>query len=203
MTMNTRWTSAVIIAAVAVGGLTACGTSGSSPQAGGTTTASGSPDATMSSGTPQSGDTSSMPNSSAASSPAAAKPVAGQSSAANKPVPPPTNTTGSGSHSFTVPSLSGVVTAHGSYTKLGTSRVKVTICATQTGSAYAVGALALAYNSSGASKNVGAVILPESGTKNACGTKVFLFYTAHLKVHTFIGGNNGTITKTSAVKSIY
>lgn len=198
--MHTRWTSAVIIAAVTVGGLTACGTSGSSPQAGGT--ASGSPDATMSSGAPQSGDTSSMPSSPTASS-GAAKPVAGESSAANKPVPPPPNTTGSGSHSFTVPSISGVVSAYGSYTKLGSERVKVTICATQTGSAYAVGALALAYNSSGASKNIGAVILPEAGTKNACGTKVFLFYTAHLKVHTFIGGSNGTISQTSAVKTIY
>jgi hypothetical protein len=82
-------------------------------------------------------------------------------------------------------------------------RVKVTICATKTGQAYAVGALALAYNSSGASKNVGAVVLPQAGTNNACGTKIFLFYTAHLKVHAFIGGSDGTITRTGPVLTIY
>lgn len=110
----------------------------------------------------------------------------------------------SGTVNFTVPSIPGddVVSAHGSYTRLGTSRVKVTMCATQTGSAYAVGALALAYNSSGDSKNVGATVLPGAG-KTQCGTITFLFYTAHLKVHAFIGGSNGTITKTGPVKTIY
>lgn len=110
----------------------------------------------------------------------------------------------SGTVNFTVPGIPGdnVVSAHGSYTKLGTSRVKVTMCATQTGTAYAVGALALAYNSSGASKNVGATVLPGAG-KTQCGTIIFLFYTAHLKVHAFIGGSNGTIAKTGPVKTIY
>ncbi|HZR54952.1 MAG TPA: hypothetical protein VFB06_36310 [Streptosporangiaceae bacterium] len=103
-----------------------------------------------------------------------------------------------------MPSIPGdnVVSAYGTYTKLGTSRVKVTMCATQTGTAYAVGALALAYNSSGASKNVGATVLP-GAAKTQCGTIIFLLYTAHLKVHAFIGGNNGTITKTGPVKTIY
>ena len=201
--MNKRWAPAVIIAVVAAGGgLTACGGSGSSPQAaGGTATDSGSPAATMSSGTAQNTATSGT----ASSAPAPGNPVAGESSAAPKPVPPPPDTTASGSGSFTVPVISGnnVVSAHGTYTKLGTERVKVTICATKTGTAYAVGALAVAYNSSGASKNVGAVILPEAGSSQACGTKVFLFYTAHLKVHAFIGGNNGTITQTGPVKNVY
>jgi hypothetical protein len=103
-----------------------------------------------------------------------------------------------------VPAIPGdnVVTAYGSYTKLGTERVKVTICAKQTGSAFSVGALALAYNSSGASKNVGGVVLTGPGN-TSCGTITFLFYTAHLKVHAFIGGNNGMIAQTGPVLTLY
>lgn len=109
----------------------------------------------------------------------------------------------SGTTSFTVPAIAGdnIVSAYGSYTKLGSDRVKVTVCAKQTGAAYAVGAIAWAYNSSGASKNVGAVVLLGPGN-TSCGTMIFLFYTAHLKVHAFIG-HNGDITKTGPVMTIY
>jgi len=114
----------------------------------------------------------------------------------------PANTS-SGTHNFTVPAIPGdnVVTAWGSYTKMGTARVKVTMCAKQTGTAFSVGAIALVYNASGASKNVGAVVLTGPGN-TSCVAITFILYTAHLKVHTFIG-DHGTIVKTGPVRTIY
>ncbi len=101
-----------------------------------------------------------------------------------------------------MPAISGdnIVSAYGSDAKTG-ARVKVTVCAKQTGKAFSVGAIALAYNASGASKNIGAVVLTGPGT-SSCGTTTFLFYTAHLKVHAFIG-NKGTIVKTGPVLTLY
>jgi hypothetical protein len=191
-----------VLIAVAIGGagLSACGGGSNTPAAAdsGSNPASLSATATASSG-------SAAPSTGSATTPAGST-SAPQNSSTNKPVAAPTGTatqSTSGTVSFTVPAIPGdnVVSAHGTYTKLGTSRVKVTICATQTGSAYAVGALALAYNSSGASKNVGAVVLPDAA-KTQCGTMIFLFYTAHLKVHAFIG-KNGNIIKTGPVRTIY
>jgi hypothetical protein len=106
--------------------------------------------------------------------------------------------------SFTVPAISGdnVVSAYGSYTKIGTARVKVSVCAKQTGTAFAVGAVAYAYSSSGASKNIGAVVLTGSGT-SSCVSMTFLSYTAHLKVHSFIGGAHGAISKTGPTLTLY
>jgi hypothetical protein len=103
-----------------------------------------------------------------------------------------------------VPSIPGdnVVTAYGSYTKLGTARVKVTMCARQTGSAFSVGAVALVYNSSGSSKNIGATILTGPGD-TTCVMNTFILYTAHLTVHAYIGGSNGTIVKTGPVLTLY
>jgi hypothetical protein len=102
-----------------------------------------------------------------------------------------------------VPAIPGdnVVTAWGSYTKIGTARVKVTMCAKQTGTAPSVGAVALVYNASGASKNIGAVVLTGQGN-TICVGMTFVFYTAHLKVHAFIG-DHGKITKTGPVRTIY
>ena len=103
-----------------------------------------------------------------------------------------------------MPAIPGdnIVTASGSYTKIGTARVKVTMCAKQTGAAFSVGALADVYNASGASKNIGAVILTGPGN-STCVSMTFILYTAHLKVHAFIGGSNGTIVKTGPVRTIY
>jgi hypothetical protein len=101
-----------------------------------------------------------------------------------------------------VPSIPGdnVVSAYGSYTKSGV-RVKVTVCAKQTGKAFSVGAEAIAYNSSGASKNIGAVDQNGPGDLE-CGSTTFLFYTAHLTVHAFIG-TNGSISKTGPTLNLY
>jgi hypothetical protein len=103
-----------------------------------------------------------------------------------------------------VPAIPGddIVTGYGSYTKIGTARVKVTMCAKQTGAAFSVGTEALAYNSSGASQNLGAVILTGPGDPT-CVTETIPFYTAHLKVHAFIGGDHGTIVKTGPVLTLY
>jgi hypothetical protein len=111
--------------------------------------------------------------------------------------------TSSGTHNFTVPAIPGdnVVTAWGSYTKTGTARVKVTMCAKQTGTAFSVGAVALVYNASGASKNIGAVVLTGPGNTSCVGT-TFILYTAHLTVHAFIG-DHGNIVKTGPVRTIY
>jgi hypothetical protein len=103
-----------------------------------------------------------------------------------------------------VPSISGdnIVSGYGSYEKEGTLKVKVTICAKQTAAAFSVGAEALAYNSSGASQNLGAVILTGPGDPT-CVSETIPFYTAHLKVHDFIGGSKGTIDKTGPVLTLY
>jgi hypothetical protein len=103
-----------------------------------------------------------------------------------------------------VPAIPGnnVVSAWGSYRKLNAERVQVSICAKQTGTAFSVGALALAYNTAGATKNLGAVVLTGPG-QTSCGTMTFLFYSAHLTVHSFIGGNNGTISTTGPVLNLY
>jgi hypothetical protein len=103
-----------------------------------------------------------------------------------------------------VPSIPGdnVVSAYGSYEKIGTARVKVTMCAKQTGTAFSVGAIALVYSASGSSQNIGATILTGPGN-SSCVSNTFILYTAHLKVHAFIGGSKGTIIKTGPVLTIY
>jgi hypothetical protein len=102
-----------------------------------------------------------------------------------------------------VPAIAGenVADGTGTYTKLGADRVEVHVCVTQTGKAFAVGIQAMAYNSAGLSKQIGAVVQTGPG-QSACGTLVFLLYTAHLKVHTFIG-QGGSIIKTSPVLTVY
>ena len=103
-----------------------------------------------------------------------------------------------------MPTIPGddVVTAYGSYTKIGTARVKVTICAKQTGAAFASGAIALVYSASGSSKNIGATLQNGPGD-SACVSNTFILYTAHLKVHAFIGGSDGNIAKTGPVLTVY
>jgi hypothetical protein len=102
-----------------------------------------------------------------------------------------------------VPAIAGenVADGTGTYTKVGTDRVEVHVCVTQTGKAFAVGIQAFAYNSAGQSKQIGAVVQTGPG-QSACGTLMFILYTAHLKVHTFIG-QGGNIIKTSPVLSVY
>ena len=201
---------AVIVAAVICGaGLSACGASGANPAASGSAALASTPGASPTSaltGTPTSSPTPTASPTQVRSA-AAKRSVTATASARPKSSPratsSPTNTS-SGTHSFTVPSIPGdnVVSAYGSYAKIGTARVKVTMCAKQTGTAFSVGAIALVYSASGSSQNIGATILTGPGN-TTCVSNTFILYTAHLKVHAFIGGSNGTIVKTGPVLTIY
>ena len=197
---------AVIIAVVIGGvGLTACGASGSP---------SAVPSAGVTSGSASATAPAAAPTSALASTPGSSPtPAASQTHtnpAASPSVTPSSHPTASSTHTssgagnFTVPAIPGddVVTAYGSYTKIGTARVKVTICAKQTGAAFASGAIALVYSASGSSKNIGATLQNGPGD-SACVSSTFILYTAHLKVHAFIGGSNGTIAKTGPVLTVY
>jgi len=197
--MNVRRASALLVAVVATGvGLTACG-GGSSPSANSAATtpagsSAGSPAATATAGSPQSTTT--------ADSTAAAQPKATAAGPAPSKVPASVAAGQGASGSFTIQPIAGenVADGSGTYTK-GTGDVEVHVCVTQTGKAFAVGIQAVVYNSAGATKDIGAVVLNGAG-QQSCGTLTFIGYTAHLKVHTFIGAG-GNITKTSPVLSVY
>ena len=208
----------VVIAAAVIGGavLTACAASGPNPSAVASSAAAGGSASALAT-TPGASPTSALTGAPASSPAPATSPahthsaadpaVTATASAHPKSSPHATTSstgTSSGTHSFTVPAIPGenVVTAWGSYTKIGTARVKVDMCAKQTGTAFSVGAIALVYDASGASQNIGATILTGPGN-TSCVTNTFIIYTAHLKVHAFIGGSHGTIVKTGPVLTIY
>jgi hypothetical protein len=206
-----------VIIAVAIGGagLAACGSSASSSAAAGvraTASASATPASSASSASPTASParthSAAVEISSAAPDPAtSAAPDPATSTATHAaaiPAKVPSSSTGSGTHYFTVPGIAGdnIVTGHGSYTRVGTGSVKVSICAQQTGAAFSVGTEAIAYNSSGGSQNLGAVVLTGPGAPT-CVSGTIPFYTAHLKVHAFIGGDKGTITATGPVLTLY
>ena len=203
-----RIPAAIIAVIIGGAGLTACGASGSSSSAAVSATSSDPPAASP---------TSALTSTPSASPTSVHSTAARSSSTATASVKPKTSTratssahatssssTSSGTHNFTVPAIPGddIVSGYGSYTKIGTARVKVTMCAKQTAAAFSVGTQALVYNSSGATQNLGAVILTGPGDPT-CVTETFLFYTAHLKVHAFIGGSQGTIAKTGPVLTLY
>jgi hypothetical protein len=212
--LKCRVPAVIIAVAIGLAGLAACGSSASSSAAAVRSTASAP--ATPASSAPPASPTASPARthsaaaaiSSAAPDPAtSAAPEPATSAATHAaaiPVKAPSSSTGSGTHYFTVPGITGdnIVTGHGSYTRVGTESVKVSICAQQTGAAFSVGTEALAYNSSGGSQNLGAVILTGPGAPT-CVSGTIPFYTAHLKVHAFIGGDKGTITKTGPVLTLY
>ena len=197
---------AAIIAAVVIGGagLAGCGTSTSS-----SSVAAPASSAIAGTSTPALSPTTGSPTSASApassASPASSiRSAIASSATANAKSSSSGSGSSSGTHSFTVPAIPGddIVTGYGSYTKNGTASVKLTICAKQTANAFSVGTEAVAYNSSGASTNLGAVILTGPGDPT-CVSQNILFYTAHLKVHAFIGGSQGSISKTGPVLTLY
>jgi hypothetical protein len=106
------------------------------------------------------------------------------------------------SGTFTVPAATAAVKGYGSYQKINSHLVHVKVCAQKVGAAFAVGVEAQAYNSDYSKHGtIASVILPETPGQQAC-TQINLFYTAHLKVFSFIG-NGGLITKKSPMKVIY
>jgi hypothetical protein len=208
-----RGVPAVIIAAVICGaGLSACGASGSNSStvppaaapSGTSALAGGSPTASFTSTPASSPTVSSSPTRTHSAAPKRSATATASAHRTSSPRATSSSSSSSGTHTFTVPSISGdnVVTASGSYEKIGTARVKVTMCAKQTGAAFSVGAIALVYSASGSSQNIGATILTGPGN-SSCVSNTFILYTAHLKVHAFIGGSNGTIIKTGPVLTIY
>ena len=216
--MGMRRIPAVIIAVVIGGvGLAACGTGGSTPPVlpsaaatGGSSgalagTAGASPTAGLTDTPSPSPSASPTQRHSATAAPSvSATHHTSTPHATATPHSSSSSSSSSGTHSFTVPSISGdnVVEGWGSYEKIGTARVKVIMCAKQTGSAFSVGDEAFAYSASGSSQNLGATILTGPGNES-CVTNTFILYTAHLKVHDFIGGSNGTIIKTGPVLTLY
>jgi hypothetical protein len=205
-----RIAAAIIAVIIGGAGLTACGASGSSSSAAVSAPASSDPPAASPTLTdPPSSSPAASPTSvhsarSSSTATASAKSATSTRATSSAHATSSSSSTSSGTHNFTVPAIPGddIVDGYGSYTKIGTARVKLTMCAKQTAAAFSVGTQALVYNSSGASQNLGAVILTGPGDPT-CVTETFLFYTAHLKVHAFIGGSHGTIAKTGPVLTLY
>jgi hypothetical protein len=106
----------------------------------------------------------------------------------------------SSTHKISFPGLHGV-SAWGTYTKSG-SKVRINVCAEDTDHGkFAVGAVTLAYNSSNTKHSeLGAVSIGYHQTVCRSGS---LLYTGHLRVYTFVAGNQGKITGKSKTKSIY
>jgi hypothetical protein len=109
-------------------------------------------------------------------------------------------TMSSSTHTLSFPGLHGV-DAWGSYTKTG-AKVRVSVCAgVAAHGIYAVGAVALSSNANNSKSNkFGAVAIGYH--QDSCVTEN-VKYTNHLRVYTFIGGNNGRIAAQSKTKSIY
>jgi hypothetical protein len=107
-------------------------------------------------------------------------------------------------HKFNAPTIKkhNVVSGWGTYTRVNSARVVVHVCVRQTGSAFAVGTIAVASKANGSSKKIAAVVIAGKKGSTACGYRSFVFYTAHLKVYTFVG-KGGRIIATSAAKKIY
>jgi hypothetical protein len=104
------------------------------------------------------------------------------------------------SHKLYFPGLSGV-SAWGSYSKIG-SRVKISVCAEDTTRGeFAAAAVVLDYNSN-YSKHMkgGAVDIGYHAT--AC-VSMYMPYTSHLRIYTFVGGSNGKVLRQSKTKVIY
>lgn len=103
-------------------------------------------------------------------------------------------------HKFAFPSLHGLK-AWGTYVKTAKS-VKIHVCAQDTiRGEFAAGAVAVATNANGSRQSQGGAVAigyPETVCRN-----VVLHYTSHLKIYTFIAGNNGRITKRSKFKVVY
>ncbi|HLK00141.1 MAG TPA: hypothetical protein VKU39_09570 [Streptosporangiaceae bacterium] len=189
--------SAVVLGMCALQG---CSSGSSSTQAGsGTQTTAGNSAAPGSSSAvssaPAGGSSSSPASTGSSSAPAvhASSPVAARTGVAPAGAP---------SGTFTAPAASAAVVGWGSYTKISAHLVHVQVCAKKVGNVFAVGVEAIAYNSDYSKQGeIASVILPETPGQQAC-TQINLFYTAHLKVYSFLG-SGGTITKKSPLKTIY
>jgi len=112
---------------------------------------------------------------------------------------PASATTYSATHKLSFPSHSGI-SAWGTYKKTSKG-IYVNVCAKDTGSAFAVGAVVVGTNSSGSlQRNLGAVAFGHGTTQCRFGT---IRYSSHLKTYVIFYNSHGTITYKSRYKKIF
>ena len=102
-------------------------------------------------------------------------------------------------HRLAFPSHSGI-SAWGNYKKTSKG-IYVNVCAKDTGSAFAVGAVVVATNSSGTrSRNLGAVAIGHNQTQCRFGT---IPYSSHLKTYVIGYTSHGTVAFKTGLKKIF
>ena len=105
----------------------------------------------------------------------------------------------SSTHKLSFPSHSGI-SAWGNYKKTSKG-IYVNVCAKETGSAFAVGAVVVATNSSGSkSGNLGAVTMGHDTTQCRFGT---IPYSSHLKTYIIFYNSHGGVSYKSGYKNIF
>src|SRR5580658_3783805 len=105
----------------------------------------------------------------------------------------------SSTHKLSFPGHSGI-SSWGNYKKTNNG-IYVNVCAKDTGSAFAVGAVVVATNSSGSrSSNLGAVAMGHGTTQCRFGT---IPYSSHLKTYVIGYTSHGTIAFKTATKKIF
>ena len=112
---------------------------------------------------------------------------------------PAAASTHSSTHNLSFPSHSGI-SAWGNYKKTSKG-IYVNVCAKDTGSAFAVGAVVVATNSSGSrSSNLGAVAMGHGTTQCRFGT---IRYSSHLKTYIIAFNSRGYVSYKSRYKKIF
>jgi homoaconitase/3-isopropylmalate dehydratase large subunit len=108
-------------------------------------------------------------------------------------------TTYSSTHKLAFPSHSGI-SAWGNYKKTSKG-IYVNVCAKDTGSAFAVGAVVVATNSNGSrSSDLGAVAMGHGTTQCRFGT---IRYSAHLKTYIISYNSHGYVSYKSGYRKIF
>jgi homoaconitase/3-isopropylmalate dehydratase large subunit len=114
-------------------------------------------------------------------------------------LPAAATTHSTSTHKLAFPSHSGV-SAWGTYKKTSKG-IYVNVCAKDTGSAFAVGAVVVATNSSGSRQgNLGAVAMGHGTTQCRFGT---IRYSSHLKTYLIGYTSHGTIAFKTGFKKIF
>ena len=107
--------------------------------------------------------------------------------------------THSSTHKLSFPRHSGI-SAWGNYKKTSKG-IYVNVCAKDTGSAFAVGAVVVATNSSGShSSNLGAVAMGHGTTQCRFGT---IPYSSHLKTYVISYNSHGYVSYKSGYRKIF
>ena len=103
-------------------------------------------------------------------------------------------------HKLYFPGLSGV-SAWGTYTRSG-SHVKVHVCAEDTTKGeFAAAAVVLSYNSNYSKHQKGGAV--DIGYHATSCVSMYVQYTSHLRIYTFVGGSNGKVLRQSKTKIIF